>query len=128
MIIRLDICEAFEVVLADGSLVRCTKDENADLFYGLPWSHGTLGFLVAAELKIVPAKKYVKLHYTPVQERKAALELFDRESRNEENDFVESLAYSPDNFVIMTGKMTDEFESDKRILKLFMIIYCLRGR
>ena len=35
--------------------------ENEDLFYAVPWSHGTLGFLVAAEIQIIPAKKYVKL-------------------------------------------------------------------
>lgn len=28
-------------------------------------SHGTLGFLVGAELSIVPAKKYIKLTYSP---------------------------------------------------------------
>ena len=30
-------------------------------FYLIPWSHGTLGFLVSAELKIIPAKKYIRL-------------------------------------------------------------------
>jgi FAD/FMN-containing dehydrogenase len=37
---------AYDVVLADGSLVRASKEENPDLFYALPWSHGTLGFVV----------------------------------------------------------------------------------
>jgi len=36
--------EAFDVVLADGSLVRATKhNEYSDLYHCLPWSHGTLG-------------------------------------------------------------------------------------
>ncbi len=36
--------EAYEVVLADGSLVRATNDnEYKDLYHCLPWSHGTLG-------------------------------------------------------------------------------------
>ena len=48
---------AYEVVLADGSLVRVTKDnEYSDLYYTLPWSHGTLGFLVALELQIIRIK------------------------------------------------------------------------
>lgn len=48
---------AYEVVLADGSLVRATRDnEYSDLFYTLPWSHGTLGFLVALELQIIKIK------------------------------------------------------------------------
>ena len=48
---------AYDVVLGDGSLVRVTKDnEYSDLYFCLPWSHGTLGFLVALELQIIPVK------------------------------------------------------------------------
>lgn len=48
---------AYEVVLADGTLARVTRDnEYADLYHCLPWSHGTLGFLVALELQIIPVK------------------------------------------------------------------------
>lgn len=48
---------AYEVVLADGTLVRATRDnEYSDLYYTLPWSHGTLGFLVALELQIIKIK------------------------------------------------------------------------
>ena len=48
---------AYEVVLADGSLVRVTKDnEYSDLYHTLPWSHGTLGFLVTLELQIIRIK------------------------------------------------------------------------
>jgi hypothetical protein len=50
---------------SDGSLKRCTKDENADLFYGLPWANGTLAFLMAVEITIIPAKKYVRLESIP---------------------------------------------------------------
>ena len=44
--------KALEVVLPDGTFKRTTPDLNADLFYALPWSHGTLGFLVAAEIEV----------------------------------------------------------------------------
>lgn len=48
---------AYEVVLSDGSLVRATKDnEYSDLYHTLPWSHGTLAFLVALELQIIKIK------------------------------------------------------------------------
>lgn len=52
------ICLSFELVLADGSLVKCSREENSDLFYAVPWSYGTLGFLTAVEIKILPATKY----------------------------------------------------------------------
>jgi hypothetical protein len=40
-------------------------------------SHGTLGFLVGAELQIVPAKAYVRVQYTPLATRKAGVEVGD---------------------------------------------------
>lgn len=55
------ICVSFELVLSDGSLVTCSSNDNSDLFYAVPWSYGTLGFLTSAEIKIVPATKLVYL-------------------------------------------------------------------
>ena len=40
---------AYEVIIADGTLLRVTRDEHPDLFHALPWSHGTLGLLVALD-------------------------------------------------------------------------------
>jgi delta24-sterol reductase len=47
------ICTALEVVMPDGRFLRCTAEENSDMFYALPWSHGTIGFLVAAEIEVI---------------------------------------------------------------------------
>lgn len=79
----------------------------------MPWSCGTLGFLVAAEIRIIPAKKYVKLRFEPVRGLEAICEKFTRESQRPENHFVEGLLYSLDEAVIMTGVMTDEAEPGK---------------
>lgn len=51
------ICLSYELVLADGSVTVCSKDENSDLFYAIPWSYGTLGLLTAVEIKIIPATR-----------------------------------------------------------------------
>jgi len=108
------ICEAYELVLADGSHVRCSKYENEDLFYAVPWSHGTLGFLVAAELQIIPAKKYVKISYEPVYTLAEIDRVFCKEVHDaERNDFVEGLMYNKEQAVIMTGQLTDTCEPDK---------------
>ena len=77
----------------------------------MPWSHGTLGFLVAAEIRIVPAYKYVKLRYEPVHNIEHMLDRFRQVSNGAENhDFVEMLMYSRNTSVIMTGTMTNEAE------------------
>uniref|UniRef100_A0AAR2K7Y4 Delta(24)-sterol reductase n=1 Tax=Pygocentrus nattereri TaxID=42514 RepID=A0AAR2K7Y4_PYGNA len=107
------ICVAYELVLADGSLVRCTEKENSELFYSVPWSCGTLGFLVAAEIRIIPARKWVKLRYKAVHGLDAICKTFAEESANKDNQFVEGLQYSLNEAVIMTGTMTDNAEPDK---------------
>lgn len=100
--------------------VRFTKDfgrvqdENPDLFYSVPWSYGTLGFLVSAELKIIRAKKYVRIEYKPVHTNQDILRVFEEETKKEtDNEFVEGLVYSLDEAVIMTANMTDDAEPEK---------------
>ncbi|XP_045160263.2 delta(24)-sterol reductase-like [Mercenaria mercenaria] len=107
-------CVGYELVLADGSVVKCSKDENSDLFYAVPWSYGTLGFLVSAEIQIVPAAKYVRMEYFPALSRQQMIKRFEQETMKKSgNDFVECLVYSETTGVIMTGVMTDDAEPDK---------------
>jgi delta24-sterol reductase len=107
------ICESFEIVTAEGKLIKCSQDENAELFSMIPWSYGTLGFLVAVELKIIPAKKYVRVEYIPVHTQDALVNLFDKECRDlKKNDFVEGLVYGKDAGVIMLGTLVDKIGND----------------
>ncbi|MGJ0484180.1 MAG: FAD-binding oxidoreductase [Methylomicrobium sp.] len=107
------ICEALEIVTAEGKCVKCSATENPDLFDQIPWSHGTLGFLVAAELKIIPVKKYVRLHYRPVYSLEEMVDVFEQASRDTENsDFVEGLVYGRDQAVIMVGRFADAVGPD----------------
>lgn len=107
------ICSAFEIVTAEGKLLKCSATENPELFYQIPWSHGTLGFLVAAELKIIPVKKYVRISYQPVYSLDSMVDLFQQASADSDsNDFVEGLVYSKDQAVIMTGQFVDKVGAD----------------
>jgi len=106
-----DICLAFELILPNGEWIRCTKDENPELFYAVPWSYGTLGFLVAAELQIIPAKKYVHVKYEPFTQRASALKRFEEVSREAKDEFVECLQYSKSDFVLMIGNFVDGAEN-----------------
>lgn len=102
------ICVSYELVLCDGSLVKCSRDENPDLFYAIPWSYGTLGLLTAVEIRLVPAKKYVKLVYNPVIGSSNIVSQFTAASKDVRNEFVEALAFNENEAVIMTGVMSDD--------------------
>jgi delta24-sterol reductase len=87
------ICKEFEVVLADASVVVCSASENSDLFRAVPWSHGTLGFLVGVKLSIIPAASHVQLHYEPITS-KHVFEQRCKELFSSQYDFVEALVFS----------------------------------
>eukprot|EP01126_Amoeba_proteus_P050913 TRINITY_DN6053_c0_g1_i4.p1 TRINITY_DN6053_c0_g1~~TRINITY_DN6053_c0_g1_i4.p1 ORF type:complete len:399 (-),score=71.19 TRINITY_DN6053_c0_g1_i4:159-1355(-) len=100
---------SYEVVLADGRLVRASSDHNPDLFYALPWSHGTLGFVVSLEVRIIPVKPYVRLEYIPFTSRKDYCAAIRGLSTAEKNpaDFLELTVFSKENAVMTVGYFSD---------------------
>ncbi|CAG4989368.1 unnamed protein product [Colias eurytheme] len=105
---------SYEVVLGDGSLVTATADnEYSDLYKALPWSHGSLGFLVALTLKIVKVKPYIKITYTPVKGQKNYCDLLREVSGANQAkpiyfpDYIEGTIFSKDEAVVMTGDYSD---------------------
>eukprot|EP01126_Amoeba_proteus_P036736 TRINITY_DN3750_c0_g2_i1.p1 TRINITY_DN3750_c0_g2~~TRINITY_DN3750_c0_g2_i1.p1 ORF type:complete len:416 (+),score=75.09 TRINITY_DN3750_c0_g2_i1:119-1366(+) len=107
------ICVSYEIVLPGGKVVNCSATENSDLFYAVPWSYGTIGFLLSATIQIIPAKKFAKIVYAPYHTAENMLDAFTNASRNTQYDFVEMLAYGPNKGVLMTGTMTDESVSSQ---------------
>jgi FAD/FMN-containing dehydrogenase len=53
-----------EVLLADGRVITCSREENADLFYGLPNSYGTLGYVLRLTIDLIPVRRYVRLTHS----------------------------------------------------------------
>lgn len=49
---------SYEVVLPDGNVVECSPEQEPDLFFSLPWSYGTIGFLTCVELDIIPSRRF----------------------------------------------------------------------
>lgn len=106
------------------------QTERPDLFYAVPWSYGTLGFLVSAEIKIIPSKKFVRMEYFPVHSKDEMVQKFQEQTLlQDRNEFVETLVYSLDEAVVMTGNLTDSAEPDKVVtlvrLKDFIFLFLL---
>ena len=105
-----DTVTAYEIVTADGELVRATEDnEHADLFRALPWSHGTLGLLVALEMRVIPAPSHVRLVYRPFYSLDTYAEEYRRLVTAEEPPhFVETLIFGKDRAVILEGHLATQ--------------------
>jgi delta24-sterol reductase len=113
-----DTVTAYEIVTADGELVRATaNNEHADLFRALPWSHGTLGLLVALEMRIIPAPSHVRLVYRPFYSLKAyAAEYRRLASDAEPPHFIETIIFGKNRAVVMEGHLASDEEVGAGIL------------
>lgn len=100
-------CVSFEIILSDGQIVKTSETENPELFAAIPWSYGSLGFLLSAEIKIVRAAPYVHITYLPCHSIDSIVSTFDIASRSPHFDFVELLQYSLETGVVMVGKMSN---------------------
>jgi len=115
-----DTVTAYEIVTADGQLVRATADnEHADLFRALPWSHGTLGLLVALEMRVIPAPSHVRLVYRPFYSLQQYADEY-RRLASEENPphFIETIIFGKDRAVLMEGHLATEDEVQARRLPI----------
>ncbi|MEM9727255.1 MAG: FAD-binding protein [Myxococcota bacterium] len=99
---------AYELVMADGSWRRVTKESDPELFHALPWSHGTLGLLVALELEIEPVKPYLRMTYTPCHDMdELCRKMHELSVADDAPEFLEATIYSKDTGVIMSGWYDD---------------------
>lgn len=111
-----------EVVLADGRIVTCTAtNEHADLFRALPNSYGTLGYIVRAKVKLMPAAPYVHLHTSAYTDLDVYLEAMraatDRAGVENEMEFVEGLIYGRDRQFLTLSRFTESVPRVDDILR-----------
>jgi delta24-sterol reductase len=108
-------CVEFELILADGRVVRANaENEHAELFHAIPWSYGTLGFLLSVKIRVIPSKPYVRLTYTPHHTQASGVGHFAKASEAGESApiFVEALAFSDTEYIVMEGEFADKPAAD----------------
>jgi FAD/FMN-containing dehydrogenase len=96
-----------DVLLADGRIVACSASENADLFRALPNSYGTLGYILRAKMRLMPAAPYVHLRTERFADVDAYLGAMRAATEQPGVDFVEGLFYSPSRLLLTVSRFVD---------------------
>ncbi|HKW39256.1 MAG TPA: FAD-binding oxidoreductase [Burkholderiales bacterium] len=116
-----DTLLAIEVLLADGSIVTCTPDnEHRDLFYGFPNSYGTLGYALEVTARTVPVKPYVRLEHVRHSRPEKFFE--ELEARcGSDVDFVDGTVFSGSEMYLTLGRFADRapYASDYTYQKIY---------
>ncbi|TVY15101.1 Delta(24)-sterol reductase, partial [Lachnellula arida] len=102
-----------EMVLGDGQVVRASKTENSDLFFGAASSFGTLGVTTLLELQLIEAKSYVKLTYFPVSGISEAQKVIQEAAKDDSNDYLDGMMLAGDRGVICVGRLTNDKSGGK---------------
>jgi delta24-sterol reductase len=98
-----------EYILGDGSIVRASRTDHSDLFYGAAGSCGSLGLITAAEINLIPATKYVNVTHHKISSFKEGLDLM-KQYASQQCDFVEWIMFRKDHGTIVVGTMSDEVQ------------------
>ncbi len=97
-----------EVLLADGTVVVASPtNEHKDLFFGLPNSYGTLGYILRVRAKIIPAKKFVHLQYKKYNDAKKFFQDLEITCKETEATYVDGVVFSKKEMILITGTYTD---------------------
>jgi FAD/FMN-containing dehydrogenase len=102
-----DTLLALDVLLADGSIVSCTPDnEHRDLFYGFPNSYGTLGYALKVTARTVPVRPYVRLEHVRHAQPEKFFEELESRCRSDV-DFVDGTVFSGDEMYLTLGRFAE---------------------
>jgi FAD/FMN-containing dehydrogenase len=97
-----------DVLLPGGEIVTCRPDnEYADLFYALPNSYGTLGYILRAKIRLHRAAPYVHLHMERFDDVAKYLDAMRVATQSADLAFVEGLFFEDRRFFLMTGRFVD---------------------
>ena len=110
-----------DVLLASGEIVTCTaKNEHRDLFFGLPNSYGTLGYILKLKALAIPVKPYVRLTHIRIPDTDdffASLQDWCTEG----TDFVDGIVFRRNDHYLTVGRFVDEapYTSDYTYLDMY---------
>ncbi|HUC02260.1 MAG TPA: FAD-binding oxidoreductase [Candidatus Paceibacterota bacterium] len=104
-----------EILLANGDTVVCSKEENADLFYGFPNSYGALGYALRLRVMLIPVKPFVKIAHTRYGNAPDYFEALKKICATPAGapggvDFVDGTIFTPQEMYMTTGTFTDAAE------------------
>ena len=99
----------YEIIDSRGEVRVVSAASDPALFYALPWSHGTLGFLASLKVKLVRTKPFIHMIYEPTRtpeeltRRLTELSTVGTGGFAEPPEFLEATLYDRNRAVIQAG-------------------------
>jgi FAD/FMN-containing dehydrogenase len=97
-----------DILLSDGRVVTCTpENEYSDLFFGIPNSYGTLGYILKTKVRTIPVKPYVKMQHLKFSDPAALFSAMKDYSGRSDIDFIDGAIHGKDYYIMTAGTFSD---------------------
>jgi len=111
-----------DILLADGRIITCTPDnEYKDLFFGIPNSYGTFGYILKLKLKIIPTKPYVRLQHLKFATSAELFSAMGKYAENPDVDFIDGAIHGKEYHIMTVGTFSESapYTSDYTYKKIY---------
>jgi FAD/FMN-containing dehydrogenase len=97
-----------DVLTGSGEIVTCSPhNEHSDLFFGLPNSYGTLGYVLKLKARTIPVRPYVRLEHIHHPDAETYFRHLGELCNEPDVDFLDGTLFEPGQFYITVGRFTD---------------------
>jgi FAD/FMN-containing dehydrogenase len=110
-----------DILTGNGKILNCSKEKNSDLFYSIPNSYGTLGYVLRAKIKLIKTKKYVLLNHYKYTNSITFFKDLKAFCNNLENDYIDGTVFNNNEMYITIGKFVDyaQYTSNYKYMKMY---------
>ena len=111
-----------EVLLGDGRIVKCTpENEFRDLFFGIPNSYGTLGYILKVKIKLIKAKKFVEIIHKNYDDPEKYFKDIKTFCESNDYDFIDGVVFNEKEMYITLGKFVEDasYSSNYKYMKIY---------
>jgi hypothetical protein len=99
-------------------VITASPEENADIFYGIACSYGSIGTLLSVEIQLIPAKDFVHLQYHFFSSVAEAIQMLQKLTHaSVPPDFLDGIVFSKELAVVIEGSLQNEEDLPKFSLK-----------
>jgi FAD/FMN-containing dehydrogenase len=110
----------FDLLIGEGEVIHCSPQSNSDIFYMLPNSYGSLGYVLKCHIKLNKVAPYVKVRYLRFSKAEAFFKAMAEEVKSSKADFIEGVSFSPTEYILLVGDFSENLPpTEKSFVPLY---------
>jgi len=102
-----DTVEEIDVLVADGRVLTCSREQRPELFNGFPNSYGSLGYATRVRVGLIPVTPYVRLENVAYGNPTDLFAAIEAECAQPICSFLDGVYFGPDQFVLTRAHLVD---------------------